>query len=435
MASRNAALPLLLLCGVPVLRGQSDLKSIVERLERLEKQNQELVREIEVLRSQVAEARAEPNVSERLDVQERRIEEHADSKVEAANKLPVRLTGTVLMNIFSNGPQSGGAENPTTAALNPGLRNSGAMLRQSTLGLVYDGAPTVLGAKVSGSIMMDFFAGSNAALNHTFRVRTASVELDWENTSIVAGQLKPIISPRDPTSLAQVGVDPLTGAGNLWFWQPQVFVEQRIGLGEQTSIRARVGVYQTNESTAVNVPTQFAPTLARARPALQGRIELRRPNLELAPGFHVSRTQVAGTSVPSNAVTFDWMYRPLQKVELTGFVFAGANLSNMGTLRQGYTILGDRNVIALRARGGWAQLAIHPASRISLNIMAGQHDDNNADLRLAGIGKNEAYAANLMYRLAPNLVLALERSQVRTTYLQGGKRRNNHYDLAIGYSF
>ena len=46
-------------------------------------------------------------------------------------------------------------------------------------------------------------ARSSAAL------RTAP-SLDWANTSIMFGQDKPIISPRDPDSLAQVGYSPLT---------------------------------------------------------------------------------------------------------------------------------------------------------------------------------------------------------------------------------
>ena len=37
--------------------------------------------------------------------------------------------------------------------------------------------------------------------------------IDWNNTSLMLGQDKPIISPRDPDSLAQVGFSPLTGAG------------------------------------------------------------------------------------------------------------------------------------------------------------------------------------------------------------------------------
>jgi hypothetical protein len=40
-----------------------------------------------------------------------------------------------------------------------------------------------------------------------------------------------------------------------------------------------------------------------------------------------------------------------------------------------------------------------------------------------------------MYKLAPNVVAALEASQTRTEYLGSLLRLNNHYDLALAYLF
>src|SRR6202000_2895669 len=84
------------------------------------------------------------------------------------------------------------------------------------------------------------------------------------------GQDKPIVSPREPMSLAQVGLAPLTGAGNLWDWQPQVRVERRFG-NETTGFRAQAGVYETSEVAPPTAPTAFAATLERQRPAYEGR--------------------------------------------------------------------------------------------------------------------------------------------------------------------
>jgi hypothetical protein len=95
---------------------------------------------------------------------------------------------------------------------------------------------------------LDTWGGTPSnSLNHLIRVRTATVQIDWKNTSIVAGQDKPIVSPREPDSLAQVQVSPLTGAGNLWLWQPQVRVDQRFYFGQQAGLTAQVGVYETSE--------------------------------------------------------------------------------------------------------------------------------------------------------------------------------------------
>jgi hypothetical protein len=428
----------------------SDIKAILERLERLERQNRELVDEVRALRAELTAARpAEPEpgvqppapaqpeaapLPERVAVAEQRIDELAQSKVETAQKLPVKLTGMVLFNAFLNGRFSGNDEYPRVAALNAGNRSSGAMVRQSIVGLEFDGGYTVAGARLSGSLFMDFFAGSQSTLNHTLRIRTAAAHLDWKRTSLMIGQEKPIFSQRDPTSLAMVGVSPMTNSGNPWFWQPQIRLEQRFTFGEEADLRAQIGVLQTNETAAI-VPAAFASTLARARPALEGRFQFRRGKLEVAPGFHLSTTHVAGTSVPANAFSVDWDYAPFSTLRFTGLAYGGANLASLGTLRQGFTVLGPGEAIAVRTRGGWAQVELTPASRLSFHLIAGQNDDNNTDLRFGGIGKNQTYAGNVMYRLRQNFIVALEASQVRTSYLPGPVRRNTHYDLAFAYLF
>jgi hypothetical protein len=426
-------------CG----QSETDMKAVLERLDRLERQNRELMQEVRALRSELAAARPpeQPSpapeatpVPERVTVAERRIEEHAESKVESGQKLPIRLTGMVLFNAFLNGRFSGTDEYPRVAALNQGNRFSGAMLRQSIIGLEFNGGQTIGGGRLSGSLFMDFFAGSQNTLNHTFRIRTASAQIDWSRTTLLVGQEKPIFSQRDPTSLAMVGVSPMTASGNPWFWQPQVRLEQRFTLGEETGLRAQVGILQTNENAA-NIPAAFASTLARARPALEGRFELRHRKLEIAPGFHFSTTHVAGTTVPANAFSVDWRYAPLNSVRFTGLAYGGANLASLGTLRQGFTILGPGDAIAIRTRGGWAQLELIPATRLSFHLIAGQNDDNDSDLRFGGIGKNQTYAANVMYRLGQNFMVAFEGSRVRTSYLPGPVRRNTHYDLAFAYLF
>jgi hypothetical protein len=409
------------------------LQAILERIDRLEQQNRQLMDELRALRAELA-TRQDPTIPERLDVQERRVEEHAQTKVESAQKLPVRLTGMVLFNAFINGKYSGGSEAPLVASATAGPATSGATLRQSIVGFEFDGGQIFGGGRLSASLQADFFQGSMSSLNHTFRIRTAAAQLHWGGTSILVGQEKPIFSPRDPTSLSHVGVSPLTGSGNPWRWQPQARLQQRFTLAEDTELSAQIGVFQTNE-TSTDVQPEFEATLERARPALEGRIQFKRGVFELAPGFHWSSTHVAGTSVPSYAGSIDWSYSPWRPIAFTGFAFTGANIANTGTLGQGFTVLGNRDAIAVRSRGGWAQIAILPTSRLSLHLIAGQQDDSDADLRFGGIGKNQTYAANVMYRIGPNMIVSLERSHLRTSYVGGPVRSNNQHDLAIAYLF
>ncbi|MEP6533754.1 MAG: hypothetical protein ABJF23_00435 [Bryobacteraceae bacterium] len=433
-------LPLFLLPSILLAQAGPDQAQILQRLERLEQQNRMLMEEVKELRQQIAATRPPPapSLEERVEVQEKRTEEQSQTKVEASQRFPLSITGMALFNAFITGRNNNGLENPTVAALSPGPSTSGATFRQTMIGLKYEG-PQALGATVRGTVLMDFFQGSSASLNHLLRLRVANISLDWKNQTLTVGQDKPLISLREPNSLSQVGVSSFTSAGNLWLWQPQVRFEQRAALGTNAGLRAQVSVYQTSE-TSTDVPAQFASSLERSRPALQGRFEVWRQfenggRIEIAPGFHTSTTHVAATSVPSRLFTLDWSLQPLLKWKLVGMFFTGENPDNMGSLRQGFTILGQRNVIPVHGSGGWAQLSYSPTNRLTFSVINGQHDGRNVDLRSGSIGKNLESAANLQYRLAPNVFLGFEASQVRTTYLGIGKRLNNHYDLALAYLF
>src|SRR5206468_1103611 len=106
--------------------------------------------------------------------------------------------GMALFNAFLNSKENGGAEYPVVAG--PGTaERGGATVRQTIIGLDFQGPATVWGGKIRGSVYMDFFAGTT---NSAMRVRTASIELDWKTRSIMTGLEKPIFAPREPSSLA-----------------------------------------------------------------------------------------------------------------------------------------------------------------------------------------------------------------------------------------
>jgi hypothetical protein len=434
-----------------------DLRQVLERLDRLEAQNQALMTEIRALREQLRAA-AEPGavpsaaaqvpelespvstppVEERVEVQERRLAELDQAKIGADHRLPVQLTGMALFNAFLNGKGAGGAQYPTTAS-NTRQASAGGSFRQTVLGLKYDGPSIAGGGKIGGSLYMDFFSG-NTGLGQTLRLRVASLDVAWKTTTVSLAFDKPLIAPRDPDSLAQVGLSPLTAAGNLWLWQPQVRLEQRFALGTQAGVRAQLGMYQTSEGGTGLLTGEYADSLAPARPGYEGRFEFWRAlgetrRIEIAPGFHLSHTRVAGQSVPSRIFSMDWLIRPVSRVDITGAFFNGENVGVIGGLRQGVVILNDRSAEGVRALGGWAQVKLRLTSRLSLNSFGGQEDDSNSHLSRGAIGKNQTYGANLIYRLSTNVLTGFEASQVRTTYIGSATRINQHYDLAIGYLF
>ncbi|MFL6449105.1 MAG: hypothetical protein ACJ746_15675 [Bryobacteraceae bacterium] len=426
--------------------------AILERLDRLEKQNRELQDEIRSLRNLLSQSnpvqqKATPEkqdesdaqsdtASERQQVSEHRIEELAQTKVEASQRFPIHLTGNLLFNAFSNGPYNGGSQDPTAASLVATARNSGGTVRQTVLGLTFHGPQTFLGGAVSGSLYMDFFNGSAASLNHILRIRLATIQLDWPNTTFAVGQDKPLVSRREPNSLAQVGVSPLTNAGNPWLWQPQARMEQRFSVAENMTLKAEAGIFQTSEPT--NIPADLANRVEAARPAIEARLSLRheRENraLEIAPVLHASTTHIAGTSIPSRLYGIDWLIKPVSSIEITGMVFRGQNFANLGALG-GLSVTPANQVIPVHGAGGWIQFRYIATQKLSFNFYGGQQDDRNRDLVVGRVAKNQFYAANVMYLLAPNLISGFELSQARTNYLGIGNRLNNHYDLALSYLF
>lgn len=431
---------LALACPLRLLPQQApELRQILERLDQLGRDNQALREEVRALREEVRALRGPSPLEERLEIQERRIAEQAQTKVEASQRFPIRLAGMALFNAFLNSSRSGGVDNPVRAALTPGARIGGATFRQSVIGLEYQGPATLAGGKVRGNLYMDFFAGSSAVLNNLFRVRTASIAIDWGNRSILAGLEKPVFNPREPTSLAQVGVSPLTGAGNLWIWQPQLRFEQRLRLAEGTQVEARLGLVQVTDPRQ-GAAAQYAAEGSFRRPALQGRFNLghqfgEHRRFEVAPGFHLSTSHVDGASVPSRLFSLDWFVSPGSRLEFTGVFFSGRNLGMFGAPGQGIREGPGETFLPVHSRGGWGQFTINATGRLSFNLFGGQHDDRDADLKAGQIASNRAYAANLMYRLAPNVIVSLEALQFRTGYVESGSRINNHYDLALAYLF
>jgi hypothetical protein len=425
-----------------------DMQKIIERLDQLEDENRKLLDEIHELRNELrntpnavgtaAAAPATPPIDERLDVQESRTADLEQSKVSASQRFPISLTGMLLFNAFENGRSSGGFQYPVAASLVPSAANDGATVRQTILGLKFNGPDLPGGGKVSGSIYMDFFGGTSAPFNNLLRIRTAALDLRWKNTTFTVGQDKPIISPREPTSFAQVAVSPLTDAGNLWDWNPQVRVEQRFSFGENSGLKAQAGVYETTETYNAALPAVYANTLERSRPAYQGRFEFFHGNdrrrFEIAPGFSVGATHVADESVQSRIFSVDWLFRPFPLLEFSGEAFDGRDVGGLGAL-PGFTIVPSDAVISVHSHGEWAQIALFPAPRLSFHVYSGVQSNRPSDLASYSVQRNFVYAGNIVFKLAPNVLAALEAAQTRTQYLGSLLRLNNHYDLALAYLF
>ena len=417
----------LLLAWVPL--AAQDMAAIVARLEKLESENRELKQEVKQLRELVE---GKPTLPERLDIVERRVEEQAQTKVDSPSRFPLELTGTALFQTFYNTKGANSVDGPTTAAATPGRAAAGATVRQSIIGLRYHGPQTLWGGKISGSLMMDFWDGNTEGATTPFRIRTADFTVDWATRSVSLGLMKPLISPHNPNSMAYVGITPLTSAGNLWRWQPQVRFEQRAGW-----FKGQAAVMQTAEDST-GAPANLINN--RRRPSLELRAAAAKSfsgdrSFEIGVGTHVSESRISAQSLPSRIVSADWLITPLSKLSLTGTFFSGENVHHLGALRQSFRIAANGFITTVHSTGGWTQISVPATDRLTFNWFAGIHDDRDSDLNRGQNGRNRNAGANVMYRMAPNVVLTFEGLQIRSNYVGAANRRMNRYDLSIAYLF
>jgi hypothetical protein len=452
----------------------ADIGRILERLDRVEQANARLERENRELANQLAELKRElaasppgaaastavttglaapagtaaaaadssaapqATLEERQTIVERRVDEQAQIKVEASQRYPIRITGMALFNAYYNSRYGGGQQYPGAASLNASPPAVGGTLRQSIIGLEFHGPKTFFGADVNGAVAMDFFTGG-VSFNSTFRLRTGSINLDWKTTKFMVGIEKPIFNPREPASLAQVGVSPLTGAGNLWLWIPQARIEQDFAFTGHTGLRARVGIVQTHETPPYDAASGTpAPS---SRPGAEGRVEFYHQidddrRLEVAGGFHTSQTHAGGFSIPSRVYAGDWFYNPFRKLEWTGAFFTGENVTNLGAgpINEGYAVYRS-SAIPITTRGGWTQFTIHAVRRVDLHLFSGTQYYESRVLDINDASRTVAFGANIFFRIAPNVLIGPEAAQFRTLYIGRGTRLTNHYDFALAYLF
>ena len=435
----------LLLLGCCSLQAQTAdtemLKTILQRMDTLEQENRQMAQELHELREQLAAVNgtAKAPLDERVAVVENRVTEQAQTKVEAAQKFPVTFSGQLLFNAFANTGNLQALPDSTYSPLLATTSSAGATLRQTILGFDFRGPSLPGDGKVNGSIRLDFFSGIPSEQYDWIRMRTSDISLDWAKRSITFAYDKPLISPREPNSLAEVGVPPLADAGNLWLWVPQVRYEERFSMGANAGITAQAAALETNEGYEY-VPATLAGTLEKSRPAVEGRVGFWKSwnnerRVEVAGGFHTSTSHVAGASAASRIYSVDWLAAPFTKLQLSGTYFRGQNFASLGALPSGFSVTSNGAVVPVRGQGGWTQISSPLTSRLTLNLFGGLQDDRASDIGTGDVMQNLTYAGNLMYHVRSNVIFSLEALQMRTRLKADGDLIRNRYDLALAYLF
>jgi hypothetical protein len=428
-------------CGAQQQTSPEALQHILERLDTLEKQNEALLAEVQQLREAVKAAQADSaaqaqGLKDRADVTAQQVKDQAQTKVEASQRFPISVTGMFLFDsyLFRGQPDP---EYSYLSGYTAGNSSAGATLAQSIIGFDFRGPQLPGGGKVHGFLSMDFYSESGGY--DLFRLRRGGLSFDWSRRSLTVGQDKPLIAPMQPTSFARIGVPPLSGAGNLWLWLPQVRYEERIPFSENTQATIQAAVLETNETYVAPYLPDTAP-IENARPAIQARFEIQHhwseeSRIAFGIGAHSSSSHLLGASVPSRVISADLFYKPLQKLEISGTILHGENFANLGGEPPGATVRGDGEVIPIRGSAGWMQVALPITNRLTFDVYAGRQANDARDLNTYEFVRTLTYASNVLYRLGPNVVIGMEGSHNELEYLTGRQLSTNRYDATLAYLF
>lgn len=401
---------------------------------------------------------------EEQEVTSAKLTELHQTKVESASKYPVRLSGIVLLNLFSNTGVVDSIDVPTLVLAerrSDSGGNFGASIRQSLLGLEVFG-PRVGGAQVNADVQFDFAGGFPNALDGvtfgTPRLRTGVIRLTWPSTTIVAGQDTPFFSPLSPSSIASLATPAFAYSGNLWNWIPQVRLERRLDITKSSRVLLQGGIL--DPLTGEPPVSQFLRTPqageASRQPAYAARIAWTRRifdhELTLGIGGYYSRQDWGfHRTVDGWAGTTDWTIPLSDRWELSGEFYRGRALGGLGgglgrsVLFSGPVTDPATRVQGLNATGGWAQLKFRQTEKLEWNGAFGQDSSLAPDLRRfplsqqtyfdPSLARNRSSFLNFIYRPRSDLLFSVEYRRLRTFAIQRESEKAGQINLSMGVLF
>lgn len=393
-----------------------------------------------------------------------KIDEQYQTKVETAGKYRARLSGIVLMNAFHNVGASDNLDLPDYAqppTFGQTENSFGATLRQTEIGLEIFG-PTLAGAKSSANVVFDFAGGFPATNNGVdfgiARMQTASLRLDWKNTSVIAGQDSLFISPLSPTSFASLATPVFAYAGNLWGWTPQLRVEHRFELADQQTLTVQGGILDNLDwEFPANSYTRSATAgESTGQPAYALRTAWSRPvydhPLSFAVAGYYGRQDWSAWnhSIDAWAGMTDWQIPILRRLLLSGEFYRGRAVGGLGAavgqtiVFGGSPIYSTTSIRGLDSAGGWSQIKFQLTPKMELNGVYAEDDAFAGDIRGFAtdannfgeiLGRNRGALGNLVYRPRSDLLLSAEFRRLRTFPVYDSASVTNQINLSMGILF
>src|SRR6202045_1109531 len=315
-----------------------------------------------------------------------KIVEQSQTKVESGSKYRVRFSGLVLLNTAVTRGSVDNLDIPQVAVRPeaPGVAGSfSGSLRQSQIGIETFG-PDIAGARTSANVKFDFAGGfpnvPNGAAFGVVRLRTGTVRLDWANTSIVAGQDAIFFAPLTPTTLSSLAIPALSYTGNLWSWTPQVRIEHRFALSENSGIRVQAGFL---DSLTGDVPQQAyrSPSVGEesGQPAYATHVGYSQRifgrDLSVGIGGYYGRQNWGfGRAVDGWAGVTDVTVPLGEFLDFSAEFYRGRAVGGLGggvgqsILLSGPVYNPNTAISGLDSTGGWVQLKFKPKPNFEVNL-------------------------------------------------------------------
>jgi len=389
-----------------------------------------------------------------------KVDEQYQTKVESASKYRARLSGIVLLNLFSNIGNVRNLDIPILAEPEPPGFSGGSFggtLRQSQIGLEIYG-PNVAGARTRADVRFDFAGGFENTVNGVnaglVRLQTATVRMDWPHTSVVGGQDILFFSPLSPTSLASLAIPALSYAGNLWNWTPQLRVEHRFTVSDNSNVVLQGGIL--DPVTGEPPPDSYyrVPQAGESsrQPAYASRVAWERslfgqPLTVGIAGYYSRQNYGFGRIVDGWAGMSDWNLPLGRMFSLSGKLYRGRAVGGLGG-GVGQSVLFSpaipEHIQPVDALGGWAQLKFRPAPRLEFNTALGEDNPFASQVRAfpdssgyfgAAIAKNQSAFGNVILRPRSDILFSAEYRYLRTFGINNHDWTAHQVNLMMGVLF